>query len=79
MTTQTTKIRNGKISFTLPQKLQRAWRGAEVFVFPTEDSLILKRISKPLSRLSDLASRISSHKISQKEINKEIQSYRKSK
>ncbi len=75
MSGQITKVKNGSI--TLPKKLWKTWKGAEVFVFPNEDSLVVKKVEKPLSRLSDLASRISSPKMSQKEISKEVQSYRK--
>ena len=79
MTTQTAKVKNGEIRIALPKKLRKTWKGADVFVFPAEDSLLLKRIQKPLAKLSDLASRISSSKMSQKEINKEIQAGRKNK
>ena len=77
MTTQTTKVKNGMI--VLPKELRKAWKRVEVFIFPNEDTLIIKKIQKPLPKLSDLASRISSPKMSQKEIEKEIQAYRKKK
>jgi len=77
MATQTTKVKNGII--TLPKKLWKAWKKGEIFIFPNKDTLIIKKVQKPLSRLSNLASRISSPKMSQKEIEKEIQTYRKNK
>ena len=77
MTTQTTKVKNGTI--VLPKELRKTWKRAEIFIFPNEDTLIIKKIQKPLPKLSDLASRISSPKMSQKEIEKEIQAYRKKK
>lgn len=75
MVTQTAKVKNGTI--ILPKKLRKAWQKAEVFIFPNPDTLIIKKIQKPLSRLSELPSRISSPKMSQKEIEKEIQACRK--
>ncbi len=77
MTTQTLKVENGRI--TLPKNLQKNWQKAEVFVFPNKDTIVIKKIQKPLFRLSGLTSRISSPKMTQKEIEKEIQVYRKNK
>jgi len=77
MVTQTTKVKNGMI--ILPKEFKKAWKKTEVFIFPSKDTLIIKKIQKPLSRLSDLALRISSPKMGFKEIEKEIQSYRKKK
>ncbi len=77
MAIQTTKIKNGII--TLPEKIRKFWKETEIFIFPSKDTLIVKKIQKPLSKLSDLAQRISSPKMNQKEIAKEIQNYRKEK
>ncbi|MGB2762585.1 MAG: hypothetical protein WBC21_03570 [Minisyncoccales bacterium] len=77
MVTQTVKIKNGTI--TLPEKIRKSWKGAEISIFPSKDTLIVKKIQKPLSKLSDLAQRISSPKMSQKEVEKEVQYYRKNK
>ncbi len=63
----------------LPQELKKNWQRAEVFVFPSKDTLILKKIRKPLQNLSEVADRVSSPPLSQKEINKEIATYRKNK
>lgn len=46
MTTQTTKIKNGTI--VLPEELRKSWKMAEVFVFPSDDTLIIKKVQKPL-------------------------------
>lgn len=46
MTTQTTKVRNGNIS--LPEEIRKSWKGADVFIFPSNDTLIVKKIQKPL-------------------------------
>lgn len=78
MTTSTiTKIQNGTI--VLPKSLRKTWQKGDVFIFPSQDTLIVKKVQKSLSRLSDLASRVSSPKMTQKEIQKEIQDYRKTK
>lgn len=62
-------------TLTLPKN----WIGREVFIKKSNNFIILKKIEKPLLKLSDLASQISSPKMSEKEIQKEIQNYRKSK
>jgi len=77
MITKTVKIKNGTI--TLPKKIRKSWKGTEIFIFPSKDTLIIKKIQKPLSKLSNLAQRISYPKISRKEIEKEIKNYRKNK
>ncbi len=78
MTTSTiTKIKNGAI--VLPKTLQKKWQKGKVFIFPSNDTRIVKKTQKPLSKLSDLALKISLPKMTQKEIQKEIQSYRKNK
>ncbi|MCD6528202.1 hypothetical protein J7K44_01020 [bacterium] len=41
-----TKIKNGKI--VLPENLQKSWKGRQVFLFPFKDTLIIKKIQKPL-------------------------------
>lgn len=77
MTSQTTTIKNGTI--VLPKAIRKAWQGADVFMLPDEDSILIKKIEKPLKRLSDLADRIKSPKMSQSEIENEIKAFRKSK
>lgn len=74
MTTKTAKLKNGII--TLPRELRKDWKGPEVFVWSERDTLVIKRPYRSLSRLSGLANRISAPKMNQKEIEKEIQSYR---
>lgn len=71
------KIKNGFIS--LPKEFRKSWENAEVYFRISEDTAILKKIQKPLIKLSDLASKISFPKMNQKEIEKEIQNYRKNK
>lgn len=46
MTTKTTKVKNGTI--TLPKEFRKSWKEAEVFIFPSTDTLIVKKIQKPL-------------------------------
>jgi len=41
-----TKIKNGKI--VLPENLQKNWKERQVFLFPLKDTLIIKKIQKPL-------------------------------
>lgn len=77
MTPQTLTIKNGII--TLPRELKHSWQKAEVFVLPTKDALIVKRIEKPLKNLTDLINRVVSPQMSSQEIGKEIQSYRNEK
>ena len=59
--------------------LPKEWKGRKIFIKRYNDTIVIKKVEKPLSKLSDLASRISSLKMSQKEIKREIQSYRKNK
>lgn len=77
MNTQTVKIENGTI--TLPEEIQKDWREAEVLVFPNNDTLIVKKVSRPLKKLSDLADRTVSPAMSSREIDQEIQAYRQNK
>lgn len=46
MANQTTKIKNGII--VLPKELKKSWKGAEVFIFPSDDTLVVKKIQRPL-------------------------------
>ena len=71
----TTKINNG--AMTLPKEIRAAWQGARVLVMPTDDTLIIKRMEKPLKKLSDLANRVSTPPMTQQEIDKEIKADRK--
>ena len=77
MITQTATIKDGKL--ILQEKHRKPWKKAKVFIFPSNDTLIVKKVQKPLSNLSDLSSRISSPRMSKREIEKEIQSFRKNK
>lgn len=75
MTTQTLKIKNGAIA--LPSVLLKKWQESDVLVFPSEDTLLIKRIQNPLKKLSDLAGRISVKPFANKSIAQEIKNYRK--
>ncbi len=46
MTTQTGKIKNGAI--VLPRSLRKAWQKTDVLVFTADDTLIIKKVQKPL-------------------------------
>ncbi len=60
----------------LPKELGQSWDKAKVFVFSSDDTLIFKKTSKPITKLSDIASRVISPRMSEKEIDAEIQNYR---
>lgn len=63
----------------LPKKLGKGWEQAKVYIFSTGDTLIWKKAEKSISKLSDIAARITAHKMSQKKIEAEIQAYRQQK
>lgn len=45
-----TKVKNGSI--VLPKILQKSWQGASVFIVPSNNSILIKKTSKPsLSQL----------------------------
>lgn len=77
MNSQITTIKNGII--VLPKAIRKAWQGANIFLLPGEDSILIKKIEKPLERFSDLADRIKSPKINWGEIENEIRAFGKSK
>lgn len=77
MVVQTTKIKDGKI--ILPKEIQRSWSREKAFVFSNKDTIVIKKIKKPLSPISNLASRVSSPKMTSEEIQKEIQDYQEEK
>lgn len=77
MTAATAKVKNGTI--TLPKKNFKRPGRKQGFLFFFKDTLIVKKMQKPLSNLSAVAKRISLPKMSKKEIEKEIQNYRKNK
>jgi hypothetical protein len=77
MTTTTLKVKNGTIK--LPKALQNAWKQAEVILFPSDDTIIVKKVQKPTGKLSGIARRVSSPPMNAQELNKEVAAYRKSK
>ena len=76
MTQGTITVKNNAIR--LPGKFRKEWNGLTVAVLvPTRgDTLILKRIAKPLMRLSEIASRNKRARVSRARINREIAAYR---
>jgi len=77
MTFQTTKIENGTIA--LPQVIRQAWEKANVLIFPSQDTLLIKKVAKPINNLSEIANRITSKQMPLSTIAKEIKQYRKNK
>lgn len=77
MTNQATKVRNGKISFTLPQELQKAWRKADVFIAGEEDTIVLKRVEKSTFWKTWEKMKEASKGITEDDINEAIASARK--
>jgi len=74
MTQKTLIIKNGMIK--LPKGIQRAWKQVEVVIFPSKDTLVVKKVQKPIRKLSEIAERISLSRMSSQEVEKEITSYR---
>lgn len=76
MTTATiTKIKNGSIS--LPREIRKIWKGAEVVVLPSQDSMYIKRISRPsLAEMKPKLQKLG-RLVSQKDINEAIRQARK--
>ncbi|OHA70434.1 MAG: hypothetical protein A3E07_02635 [Candidatus Wildermuthbacteria bacterium RIFCSPHIGHO2_12_FULL_45_9] len=77
METTSLKVKNGIIK--LPKDLQKAWQQADVLIYPSDDTLIVKRVQKSKGKLSDIAKQTSLPPLSQKEMVKEITTWRKEK
>lgn len=45
MTTQTTKVRNGNI--TLPEKIRKSWKGADILLQISDDNIFIKKLQIP--------------------------------
>ena len=80
-TTKNMKIKKLTIKnsvVTLPREFEKRWNNAEVAVVssPTEDTLILKRLQKPVQSLSTIAARNTRPPMSRGTINREIRAYR---
>lgn len=75
MTTTTLKIKNGTIK--LPKDLQKSWKQADVLLFPTKDTLIVKKVQNPIQKLSEIADRITFSPLTQREVAKEVAEYRR--
>lgn len=69
-------IKNGRV--LLPRGISEKWNNAEVAVLPSQsnDTLIIKRVQKPLRRLSEIAERSPLSRMNKQAINREIQDYR---
>lgn len=74
--TAITKIKKNAVS--LPRRLRKAWNEADVAVVaPSQgDTLILKRIRKPVQRLSEIAERNTLRPMNRQAVNREIAAYR---
>jgi len=75
MTTKTAKVING--SLTLPREIGQLWERADVLLVPSDDTLLVKRIGKPLKKLSDVAERIATPAMATNAIQEEVDQYRK--
>ena len=69
-----TKIENGKI--VLPKDLRKEWSNSEIILFPSENSLYIKKISPSLSQLKPKLKKLGKI-LSQKDINEAIKQARK--
>lgn len=78
MPTITTIIKIKKNVVSLPRRLRKAWNEADVVVVaPSQgDTLILKRMHKPVQRLSEIAERNALRSMSRQAVNREIAAYR---
>lgn len=73
---QPIKILNGAIK--LPKFLQKSWAGGNVLLFPSKDTLVVKRIQKPSVKLSETAGRVVAlPKFTSRQVQKEIEVYRR--
>lgn len=73
---KTLTTKNGSI--TLPKKLGRKWSNVSVFIVPSKDTLVIKKMQKPLGRLSDIARKNTSRRMSRRTIERQIRAYRRS-
>ena len=69
-------IKKGKVE--LPREISKTWDNAEITMLPSEDNdtLIIKRMQKPLRHLSEIAERNPLPRLSTQALNQEIKSYR---
>lgn len=75
MINQTVKIDKGLLK--LPKELSAPWEG-DVFVFPFDDTLVIKKTKSTKSRLSNIAKNDLNDRLTNRQINQEILAYRKS-
>jgi hypothetical protein len=74
--TTITKVKKNAVS--LPRRLRKAWNEANIAVVapPQGDTLILKRVQKPVERLSEIARRNTLRPMKRQAVNREIAAYR---
>lgn len=80
MTTQTAKIKDGSLTITLPEMLQKSWGEEEVLVIPYTDRIIIerpRRNGRIFSSVTEKKLKALGRKISKKEIEEAIQWARK--
>ena len=81
MKSVTTKIKNG--SLELPKEIEQTWNNAEVFVIPSQDSLFVKRLSKPALSLSNMLEKFrkaaKNTKLKKKDVEEAIRNVRRKK
>lgn len=77
MTTSSIVKLNKNGTITLPKKIQKDWRGADIYMFVSDDTTILKRIYNP--SLSDLEPKLKKlgRLIKQKDIDEAVKEVRK--
>jgi len=73
----TLKVKNGVIR--LPKELQKAWKQAEVMLFPSDDTIVVKKLQKLPSKLSEIATRLTLPRSKSGDIEKEIKMHRNGK
>ncbi|MBZ1348451.1 MAG: hypothetical protein KYQ20_01650 [Candidatus Nealsonbacteria bacterium] len=78
MANQTAKVKNGTI--TLPKGLQKSWKGADVFIDVSRDTISIKRLTKSALSLKEMMDELRraarKTRLSKKETEKAIQSVR---
>lgn len=79
MATQTTKVKNGKIA--LPKKFCKSWKGAEVFIEVSGDTISIKRLTKPALTFKEMMNEFRQvareTKLSKKEVEKVLRRVRR--
>lgn len=78
--TTITKTKGGEI--TLPKEIRKSWKGADIFIRASNDTIILKKVYQP-TRLFDPATikklKSAGRKISDKDISRAVKAVRSGK